>query len=224
MTTPHSNRDLRQRVHAELDQDPRVDTEELRIAVHAGVVTVLGHVPNYAQKHIVEDALRALLGVKGVANELEVQLPPGDERPDAALASTASQELRHTVQLPTSAIQVEARDGALILSGTVDWAFQRRRAERALRYLVGLKSIDNRLSVKPHAAPDDLEQQIRQVLDRHAQEQGPRIQVTTDEGAVTVRGTVASWTARDDIGELIWALPGVTDVDNQLTVARTAYA
>lgn len=224
MTTPHSNRDLRQRVQTELDQDPSLDTENLRVAVHEGIVTLLGHVPSYAQKQAVEASIAPLPGVKGVANELTVRLPPEHERSDEALAQVARNELRHTVQVPEAPIAVEVQDGCLILTGTVDWDFQRRRAERALRYLVGLKNIHNRLEVRPHAAPANLQQQIRRALDRHAQDGGQRIQVEVDEGAVTVSGTVGSWTARDQIEELIWALPGVTAVDNQITVSRTAYA
>jgi len=224
MTTPRSNRDLRQRVQTELDQDPSLDPEALRVAVHEGIVTLLGHVRSYAQKQAAEDAIGSLPGVKGVANELDVQVPSEHERSDAALAKVALNELRHTVQVPTAALQVEVEDGCLTLTGTVNWAFQRQRAEQALRYLIGLKNINNLIEVRPHAAPDDLDEQIRQALDRHAHGRGQRIQVEVDEGTVTVRGTVASWTARDEIAELIWALPGVADLDNQITVSRTAYA
>lgn len=224
MTKPHSNRDLRQRIESELAQHPSLETEHLRIAVHEGIVTLHGHVPSYPQKQAVEDRMCPLPGVKGVANELEVQLPPKYKRKDAVLAEVARNELRHTVRVPDASIQVEVEDGCITLRGTVDWAFQCQRAEQVLHYLIGVKTINNLLQMKTHTAPDNLRQQIHQALDRHVQNEAQRIRVRVHEGTVTLSGTVDSWTARDQVVALIQALPGVTEVDNQLAVSRTAYA
>ena len=224
MTAPVSDRDLRQRIDAELSQHPSLDREALRFAVHEGVVTLHGHVPSYAQKQAVEDILCPLSGVKGVANELEVRLPPEHQRRDAVLAEVAMNELRHTVQIPTDALHVEVEDGCISLTGTVPWAFQRRRAEQALRYLIGVKAIHNRIEIKAHAVPDNLKQHIRQALDRHLRSDAQRIQVQVDEDHVTLSGTVDSWTTRDQVVTLIQSLPGVAEVDNQLAVSRTTYA
>lgn len=224
MTTPHSDRDLRQRVRTELDQEPSLDAEAIRIAVHEGVVTLSGAVVSCAQKHAVEHMLCRLPGVKGVANEVTVELPPEHERTDRALAQVALDELDHTVQVPSETIDVRVQDGCITLEGTVDWDFQRRRAERALRYLIGVKSINNLLTVRKHSTPADLKQRIRQALDRRISGNGHRVRVTVEDGAVTVSGTVPSWTVRDDIEDLLWSTPGVTNVNNNLDVSRTAYA
>jgi len=162
--------------------------------------------------------------VKGVANELEVRLPPEHQRRDAVLAEVAMNELRHTVQIPTDALQVDVEDGCITLTGTVSWTFQRRRAEQALRYLIGVKAIHNRIEVKTHAAPDNLKRHIRQALDRHLRSAAQRIEVQINEDRVTLSGTVGSWTTRDQVVTLIRSLPGVSEVDNQLAVSDTAYA
>jgi osmotically-inducible protein OsmY len=224
MPPPVSDRDLRQRIDTELSHHPSLDPEGLRIAVHEGIVTLLGHVPSYAQKQAVEEALCPLTGVRGVANELEVQLPPEHRRRDAVLAEVAMNELRHTVQVPTDSIDVDVENGHLTLTGTVPWTFQRRRAEASLRYLIGVKAIHNRIEVETHAPPDNLKQHIRQALDRHVRNDAQRIRVDVDEGTVTLSGTVDSWTTRDQVVTLIQSLPGVAEVDNQLAVSRTTYA
>jgi osmotically-inducible protein OsmY len=224
MTAPVSDRDLRQRIDTELSQHPSLDREDLRFAVHEGVVTLHGDVPSYAQKQAVEDILCPLSGVKGVANELEVRLSPEHQRRDAVLAEVALNELRHTVQIPTDALQVDVEDGCITLTGTVPWDFQRRRAEQALRYLIGVKAIHNRIEVKTHAAPDNLKQHIRQALDRHLRSEAQRIQVQIDKDRVILNGTVGSWTTRDQVVTLIRSLPGVAAVDNRLAVSPTAYA
>lgn len=224
MTAPVSDRDLRQRIDTELSQHPSLDREDLRFAVHEGVVTLHGDVPSYAQKQAVEDILCPLSGVKGVANELEVRLSPEHQRRDAVLAEVALNELRHTVQIPTDALQINVEDGCITLTGTVPWDFQRRRAEQALRYLIGVKAIHNRIEVKTHAAPDNLKQHIRQALDRHLRSEAQRIQVQIDKDRVILSGTVGSWTTRDQVVTLIRSLPGVAAVDNRLAVSPTAYA
>jgi len=224
MTAPVSDRDLRRRIDTELSQHPSLDREDLRFAVHEGIVTLHGHVPSYAQKQAVEDILCPLSGVKGVANELEVHLPPEHQRRDAVLTEVARNELRHTVQLPTDALHIDIEDGCITLTGTVSWAFQRRRAEQALRYLIGVKAIHNRIEVKTRAAPANLKQHIRRALDRHLRSEAQRIQVQIGADRVVLSGTVGSWTTRDQVVTLTRSLPGVSEIDNRLAVSGAAYA
>jgi osmotically-inducible protein OsmY len=67
---------LRQDIIDELDFEPSIDSADIGVAVEDGIVTLTGHVPTYAQKVTVEDVVRRVKGVKGIAEEIEVRLYP----------------------------------------------------------------------------------------------------------------------------------------------------
>jgi osmotically-inducible protein OsmY len=223
MTTKRANKDLRTRVLDELDWEPSIDSADIGIAVKDGVVTLTGHVPTYAQKRTAERTVLRLSGVQRVANDMDVRLPSEHKRSDADLAQAAVAALNRNVQIPADAVKVTVDDAWVTLEGVVHWDYQRRRAERAVRYLMGVKGVNNQLRVKERATPGDLRERIKRALERRIEEEARRINVTVDGDAVTLTGTVPSWTDRDDIENAVWAAPGITTVHNKLTVSRTAY-
>jgi len=223
MTMKRTNKDLRKRVLDELDWEPSIDSADIGIAVKDGVVTLTGHVPTYAQKRTAERTAMRLSGVKGVANEIEVRLPAEHKRPDAALAQAAIEAVERNIQIPTDSVTVKVENAWITLEGVVRWDYQRRRAERAVRYLMGLKGVNNLLRVKERATPGDLRARIRRALERRIDEESKRVSVSVDGDTVTLTGTVSSWTDRDDIEHAVWAAPGIAQVENELKVSRIAY-
>jgi osmotically-inducible protein OsmY len=224
MAITQRNKDLRTRVLDELDWEPSIDSAEIGVAVKDGVVTLTGHVPTYAQKRTAEQTAIRLSGVRGVANDLEVQLPPEHERSDADLARAAVEALDRNVQIPADAVKVKVDGAWVTLDGVVHWDYQRRRAERAVRYLVGVRGVNNLLRVEEQASPGDLHGRIRRALERRVDEEARRIDVRVEGDTVTLIGTVPSWTDRDDIETAVWAAPGIRQVKNELKVSRRAYA
>lgn len=223
MDTKRANRDLRTRVLDELDWEPSLDSADIGVAVKEGIVTLTGHLPSYAQKRTAERTVLRLAGVKGVANDLDVRLPSEHRRSDAELARAVVEVLDHNVQVPADTVKVKVDDGWVTLEGVVNWDYQRRRAERATRFLRGVKGITNLLRVKERPTPGDLRQRIKRALERRIDEEAERVSVSVEGDRVVLTGTVASWTDRDDIEDAVWAAPGISEVENNLTVSRSAY-
>jgi osmotically-inducible protein OsmY len=223
MTTKRSNKDLRKRVVDELDWEPSIDSADIGVAAKEGVVTLSGHVSSYAQKRTAERTVLRLSGVKGVANEIEVRLPSEHTRSDSDLAQAAIDALDRNIQIPAESVKVKVDDSWVTLEGVVNWDYQRKRAERTLRYLMGVKGVTNHLRVKERATPGDLRQRIKRALERRIDEESNRISVSVEGSTVTLSGTVPSWADHDDIEDAVWAAPGVTNVENKLKVSRTAY-
>lgn len=84
-----SDSELKRDIEAELMWDPDINAADIAVAVKDGVVTLTGFVRSYAQKWEAEKAAKRVDGVRGVANDIEVQLPVGDERPDPEIARDA---------------------------------------------------------------------------------------------------------------------------------------
>ena len=209
--------DLQRDVAAELSWEPRLKEDEIGIAVHDGVVTLTGSVPDYAQRRIAAKAAERVAGVRAVAQELTVKVPDAFRRSDTDLARQIVNALSWDLEVPGT-VKARVEDGWVTLDGQVEWQYQRNAAERALRYLTGVKGITNMVTIKPHASPFDVAQRIKAALHRSAEADARKVQVTATDGTVVLTGTVRSWPERADVERAAWSASGVTAVDDRLAV------
>jgi osmotically-inducible protein OsmY len=206
---------LRDAVMRQLAWDPQVDATMIGVTTKDGVVTLSGYVDTYAGRLAAERAARHVYGVKAVANELAVKL--AETRIDPDIAKDALHALANRVDAPRG-ISVTVRDGHISLGGTVEWMYQRASAERAVKYLRGVRGVFNNLVVKPTISPKDVERRIGEALHRHADIDARRIHVEAEGGRVILSGFVRSWTEKDEVEKAAWTAPGVSSVDDRLAV------
>jgi osmotically-inducible protein OsmY len=211
--------ELRTDVVAELSWDPSIREADIATAVKGGVVTLAGMVDTYAQRYAAERAVERVNGVKAIVNDLTVKLPGALERSDAELAHAAVNALRWNIQVPDERIQVKVANGWLTLEGEVEHYFQKEAAERAVRYLTGLKGMSSLITLRAMPTPTDVKQRIRTTLKRQAELDADQITVDTSGSRITLRGTVRSVAERRDAERAAWNAPGVTRVENDLTVS-----
>lgn len=210
--------ELQKDVAAELKWEPRLREEEIGITVRDGVVTLTGFVPDYAQRRIAGKAAERVAGVRAVAQELVVKVPETNRRSDTELAHQVVNALAWDIEVPNQKIKAKVEDGWVTLEGEVDWQYQRNSAERAVRYLMGIKGVTNLVTIKPHASPADVAQHIKAALHRSADADFKRIEVSALDGKVTLRGTVRSWPERAEVERAAWSASGVREVDDRLAV------
>jgi osmotically-inducible protein OsmY len=209
---------LQQDVLDELRWEPRVKEEDIAIAVRDGVVTLSGQVESYAQKVAAERAVSRVAGVRAIANDLQVKLPGTSERTDTEIARAAVAALEWDTEVPHERITVKVDHGYVTLEGAVDWFFQKWAAERAVRNLTGVKGVLNHITLKPTVTEKDIARKIRSALHRSADLEADRITVESDDGRVTLRGTVRSYAERNEIERAAWSAPGVIDVTDLTTI------
>ena len=211
--------DLQKDVAAELKWEPRLKEDEIGITVRDGVVTLTGFVPDFAQRRIAAMAAERVFGVKAVAQELVVKVPEHNRRSDTELAHQVVNALAWDIEVPNQKIKAKVEEGWVTLEGEVDWQYQRNSAERAVRYLTGIKGVTNLLTIKPHASEYDVAKHIKEALHRSAEADSKKIHVTAFDGKVTLTGTVRSWPERADVERAAWSATGVTSVDDRLAVS-----
>ena len=213
-TLTATDQHLRDSVTGQLAWDPEVDATMIGVSAKDGIVTLSGYVPTYGARLAAERATRKLYGVRAVANELQVKL--AHERVDPELASDALRALASFITVPRE-IEVTVRNGYVTLSGTVEWMYQKAAAERAVRYLSGVRGVFNRITIEPKVSPEDVQQRITAALRRHA-DIDARISVEAIGGHVVLTGSVRSWIERREAERAAWTVPGVTFVDDRLTI------
>jgi len=209
---------LQEAVLAELAFEPSVTAAHIGVTAKAGVVTLVGHVESYAEKHAAETAASRVKGVRAVAEQLEVRLPFESERDDQDIAEAALERLAWNTKIPRDSITVHVEQGWVKLSGNVDAQYQRQAAEDEIRPLLGVVGVTNAITITPKIDVQDISDEITHALHRSWFFDPKLIRVTAEGGRVMLTGTVHYARDRQIAAATAWNCKGVTAVENEIVV------
>jgi len=214
-----SDKALRQDILDGLEFEPSIDAAHIGVAVADGVVTLTGYVGSYAEKTMAEHVVRRVKGVRAIAEEIEVRFPARKKTADDEIAKRALAIIAWDTTVPNEELQVKVQHGWITLSGEVEWHFQRTAAEYAVRKLSGVVGVTNLISVRPQIDAEDVKQRIENALKRSAEIEADTIRIAVTGSKVTLEGKVNAWHEREVAERAAWAAPGVSAVEDRLTVA-----
>ena len=209
---------LQKAVLEALSYEPSVNAAHLGVAADHGVVTLTGHVGSFAEKHAAQTTAAAVKGVKAVAEEIEVCLPFETERDDGEIAAAAVDRLAWDVSVPRNAVKVLVDKGWVSLSGEVDWFFQKNAAEQDVSRLFGVTGVSNQITIKPKVNAFNISDDITHALHRSWFFDPRTVTVSAQGGNVRLTGSVHSPHDRQVAAMTAWAAPGVTGVQNDISI------
>lgn len=209
---------LKQDIENELKWEPSVNEAHIGVSVTSGVVTLSGHVASYAEKYDAEDAVKRIYAVKGLANELDVHLPGSTKYTDEDIAIACTKAIQSSDYVPKDKVKVVVRNGWVILEGELEWNFQKEAAATAIRNLRGICGVTNKIGIKKRNIPADVKSKIAAAFHRSADIDARRIHIEANDGTIVLSGSVRSWMEREEAQRAAWAAPGVTEVDNHISV------
>ncbi len=221
MTQIHHRTDhaLAAAVVDELTWTASVVAHEVAVDADRGVVTLSGVVDSYPQKQQAVKAALRVLGVEAVADEIVVR--PATLQADTEIARLASAALDGSAIVALGSVKATVRERVITLTGAVAWQYQRTAAHDAVASLPGVAGIDNLVTLEPpiKVSPTIARSNITAALVRNARVDARRIRVEVDASRVTLTGTVSSLAEAHQVRRAAWSTPGVTEVDDRLTLA-----
>jgi osmotically-inducible protein OsmY len=213
-----TNEELVLSVSDELFWDPKLDSEAVAVSAEGGIITLRGTVGSLRQKREAKNAAERVWGVTDVRNELKVRIMTDQRRADADLRGDVLQALMLDSLVPAT-VDAAVKDGFVTLTGSATWQYERDEAEFIAGNILGVTGVENDIFlVMSTPSAGDVQHSIKKAFTRDAKLDADDLMVTSSDGTVTLTGTVHSWSERDAAVATAWAAPGVSFVDDLLTV------
>ncbi len=218
----NTQRELERAVWEQLTWEPCLDPQGILLDVTDYVATLRGTVRSYPERLAFERAARRVPGIQAVVNETTVVLPPADERTDAQLGRAVAHALAWDVFVPRDRVAARVANGGVTLEGAVERPAERTAAEEVIQRVRGVRAVSNRITVEAGAAPPDesVRGRVEAALRHEAQTHGRHIRVEVRRETVVLRGHVRSLAERLEVERAAEAIPGVSRIQDELTVQR----
>ena len=210
--------ELQDLVHQELRWERGLDPSSITVEVRQRCVTLCGSVRSSPEKVSAEQAASRVPHVQRVVNQVSVDLPPGNEVSDAALLDEVTRVLGWDALVPAERVHAVVDEGCVTLRGEVDWDHQRIAVEQAVTPLIGVKAVENHLTVRPKWTTGELRPEVTASVRHHRELHTQHVRVEAQCGMVVLRGHVPSLAERSAVERVAWSAPGVVGVVNELTI------
>ena len=207
------NNKLYKSVVESLRFEARLEDSNIIVDIKTGGIVVLGGtVETCAEKHIVEEVVGKVSGVRGIANEIKVDISTKNKMNDVDIAEAALHSLKWTVLLPHKKVKVLVQNSKLTLIGEVNYYYQKRLAEEAVQNLAGITKVINRIEIANTMKAVDLKDEIREVFERHARIDADRLMVEIKGSEIILKGKLRNYDELLEAKEVARNTPGIVNV------------
>jgi len=218
-----SDYEIEQEVKKRLANDVRVDDALIEVQVKDKVVVLTGFAGSLQEKNLAVNLAR-VGGVKSVdAKDLKVKWWVRDKmrrkslytsRSDSEIKTAVEDAYRYDPRLYSFDINVEARDGTVILHGVVDNLAAKRAAQRDARNTMGVRRVVNNVKVRPAEPPSNevLKSRVTRALKNDPYLSRYDLDLSAYAGTAYLSGKVNSSWEKNRAQELAEGVKGVLNV------------
>ncbi len=144
-------------------------------------------------------------------------------RSEEIIKNKIIEQLTWDTSVNANKIHVDVEESVVKLTGQVENHAAKMAAEQDTYLVEGVSRVENRLEIRrPHASrlPGDreIEERVRNILRWNNQIPHESIEVTSKNHKVTLSGTIGSYWEKRHATQLVNAVEGVLDVNNEITV------
>lgn len=219
-----SDSEIQKNVMEELRWEPLLNASEIGVAVKNGIVTLSGTVNTYSKKLAAEEAAKRVMGVKAVAEDIEVKIALLGKKTDADIAEAVISALKWHTSIPDEKIKVKVENGWVTLDGQLEWEYQRIAAKNAVNNLTSVAGVTNNIKIVSTIKTTDVKNKIAAAFQRSATVDSERIKISAEGSKVILTGKVRSYVEKRDAENAAWLAPGVNTVENKLEIDTEVFA
>ncbi len=161
-------------------------------------------------------AVAVVFAGRGMAQASEV---------DDSIGPAFKQTYVYRTYLMKDSIQVDSKEGAVTLTGTVTKDFHKTLAQETVGALPGVTSVENQLATPAEVATENNDQwlgnKVNLALMFHRKVNAGNTEIDVKEGVVTLKGKAATQEQKDLTGAYAADIEGVKEVKNEMTIAET---
>jgi len=143
---------------------------------------------------------------------------------DDRIESTAKKSYVFKTYLKDDSIKTKARDGIVVLTGTVSEESHKTLAENTLKSMPGVMSVEDHLKVKGEAPAEHSDAwigwKVKSALLFHRNVSASGTKVYVKDGIVTLQGEASSMAQKELTAEYAKDIDNVKEVQNEMTIAK----
>ena len=213
-----SNEELQKDVQNAIKWEPYMNAAEIGVTAKDGVVTLSGTVDSYSKKINAERAAKNVVGVKAVAEDIEINYGASHKQNDTDIATSVMSAWKYNWNVPEDRIKVKVEDGWVKLEGEVPWKYQADAAKNSINNIDGVRGVSNLIKVKSESKDSLEKKDVENALKRNWSINSKDVKVEVNHNKVKLTGLVHSLYQKEEAGRLAWNAPGVWSVENELAV------